>query len=145
MRFFASSRTVAWPLILLDLGEAEVAGGEEVLAGEVVPGPERPHKGGERVGAGEVLQRQPQPHRVDLGHAARHPLQLGLLVQLVAVGRVDTLELETEKRISIKHHRESAYQGFIINNMIKQYEKEHENVIKISTYKTVEVMCVGTI
>ena len=90
-------------LILLDLGEAEVAGGEEFLAGEVVPGPQRPHEGGESVGAGQVLQCQPQPHRVDLGHAARHPLQLGLLVQLVAVGRVDTLELVTEKFIICKY------------------------------------------
>ena len=57
------------------------------------PGEEGPGEGGHsRLGA-ELLEGEPESNAVDLRHAARHPPQLGLLVHLVAVSRVDALKL----------------------------------------------------
>ena len=39
------------------------------------------------------LQGEPQSDTVDLGHAARHPSELRLLVHLVAVSCIDALKL----------------------------------------------------
>ena len=85
--------------VLLDLAEldlgagGEVAGGEELVAGQVGPRDQGLGKGGHGEVGGQLLEGEPEPDAVDLGHTARHPSKLGLLVHLVAVGSVDALEL----------------------------------------------------
>lgn len=49
----------------------------------------------------DLSQRQPQPDAVDLCYVAGHAAQLGLVVQLGAVGGVDALELRTVLNVGV--------------------------------------------
>ena len=76
----------------LNLGAgSEVAGGEDLLAGQVLPGQQGLGQGPHRVIRPQLMQGQAKAYRVDLGHTAGQASNTCLLVNLVTVGSVDTL------------------------------------------------------